>query len=166
MKTKRLLIVFSLILASFILMLYSTYAFAQTAESKSSPPTIQKIAPNSYYYNYNITEVAKRDLKAAEKRRRSISTTMSESKAKPTKRKVLDAIEAAESSTVTAEVEAVATERSTAKTQLADIAALSYAQVDNYVDNTFGNLPAAQKNALKKLYKTVLAMLKQMDLSE
>jgi len=34
-------------------------AFAQTAESKSSPPTIQKIAPNSYYYNYNITEVQK-----------------------------------------------------------------------------------------------------------
>jgi len=87
-------------------------------------------------------------------------------KGKPTKRKVLDAIEAAESSTVTAEVEAVATERSTAKTQLADIAALSYAQVDNYVDNTFGNLPVAQKTALKKLYKTVLAMLKQMDLSK
>ena len=65
-----------------------------------------------------------------------------------------------------AEVESVATERSTAKTQLADIAALSYAQVDTYVDNTFGNLPGAQKTALKKLYKTVLAMLKQMDLSK
>ena len=165
MKTKRLLIVFSLILASFILMLYSTYASAQTAESKSSPPTIRKIAPNSYYYNYNITEVQKEPEGGGEAET-FYQYNYVKIKGKPTKRKVLDAIEAAESSTVTAEVEAVATERSTAKTQLADIAALSYAQVDNYVDNTFGNLPVAQKTALKKLYKTVLAMLKQMDLSK
>jgi len=140
-------------------------AFCQTAESKSSPPTIQKIAPNSYYYNYNITEVQKEPEGGGEAET-FYQYNYVKIKGKPTKRKVLDAIEAAESSTVTAEVEAVATERSTAKTQLADIAALSYAQVDNYVDNTFGNLPAAQKTALKKLYKTVLAMLKQMDLSE
>ena len=140
-------------------------AFCQTAESKSSPPTIQKIAPNSYYYNYNITEVQKEPEGGGEAET-FYQYNYVKIKGKPTKRKVLDAIEAAESSTVTAEVEAVATERSTAKTQLADIAALSYAQVDNYVDNTFGNLPAAQKNALKRLYKTVLAMLKQMDLSE
>ena len=140
-------------------------AFCQTAESKSSPPTIQKIAPNSYYYNYNITEVQKEPEGGGEAET-FYQYNYVRIQGKPTKRKVLDAIEAAESSTVTAEVEAVATERSTAKTQLADIAALSYAQVDNYVDNTFGNLPAAQKNALKRLYKTVLAMLKQMDLSE
>jgi len=140
-------------------------AFCQTAESKSSPPTIQKIAPNSYYYNYNITEVQKEPEGGGEAET-FYQYNYVRIQGKPTKRKVLDAIEAAESSTVTAEVEAVATERSTAKTQLADIAALSYAQVDNYVDNTFGNLPAAQKTALKKLYKTVLAMLKQMDLSE
>ena len=140
-------------------------AFCQTAESKSSPPTIQKIAPNSYYYNYNITEVQKEPEGGGEAET-FYQYNYVKIKGKPTKRKVLDAIEAAESSTVTAEVEAVATERSTAKTQLADIAALSYAQVDNYVDNTFGNLPVAQKTALKKLYKTVLAMLKQMDLSE
>ena len=29
------------------------------AESKSSPPTIQKISKNNYYYNYNIKEVEK-----------------------------------------------------------------------------------------------------------
>ena len=140
-------------------------AFCQTAESKSSPPTIQKIAPNSYYYNYNITEVQKEPEGGGEAETFYQYNYVS-IKGKPTKLKVLDAIEAAESSTVTAQVEAVATERSTAKAQLADIAALSYAQVDTYVDNTFSNLSTAQKTALKKLYKTVLAMLKQMDLSE
>jgi len=140
-------------------------AFCQTAESKSSPPTIQKIAPNSYYYNYNITEVQKEPEGGGEAET-FYQYNYVKIKGKPTKRKVLDAIEAAESSTVMAEVESVATERSTAKTQLADIAALSYAQVDTYVDNTFGNLPVAQKTALKKLYRTVLAMLKQMDLSK
>ena len=155
-----------IVLAVAILFLLSpVMAFCQTAESKISPQTIQKIAPNSYYYNYNITEIQKEPEGGGEAET-FYQYNYVKIKGKPTKRKVLDAIEAAESSTVTAEVEAVATERSTAKTQLADIAALSYAQVDNYVDNTFGNLPVAQKTALKKLYKTVLAMLKQMDLSE
>jgi len=152
-------------ITAILFLLSPAVAFCQTAESKTSPPTIQKIAPNVYYYNYNITEVQKEPEGGGEAET-FYQYNYVRIQGKPTKRKVLDAIEAAESSTVTAEVEAVATERSTAKTQLADIAALSYAQVDNYVDNTFGNLPAAQKNALKKLYKTVLAMLKQMDLSE
>ena len=98
MKTKRLLIVFSLILASFILMLYSTYAFAQTAESKSSPPTIQKIAPNSYYYNYNITEVQKEPEGGGEAET-FYQYNYVKIKGKPTKRKVLDAIEAANDKT-------------------------------------------------------------------
>ena len=98
MKTKRLLIVFSLILASFILMLYSTYAFAQTAESKSSPPTIQKIAPNSYYYNYNITEVQKEPEGGGEAET-FYQYNYVRIQGKPTKRKVLDAIEAANDTT-------------------------------------------------------------------
>ena len=152
-------------ITAILFLLSPAIAFCQTAESKTSPETIQKISKNSYYYNYNITEVQKEPEGGGEAET-FYQYNYVKIKGKPTKRKVLDAIEAAESSTVMAEVEAVATERSTAKTQLADIAALSYAQVDNYVDNTFGNLPVAQKTALKKLYKTVLAMLKQMDLSK
>jgi len=98
MKTKRLLIVFSLILASFILMLYSTYAFAQTAESKSSPPTIQKISKTSYYYNYNITEVQKEPEGGGEAET-FYQYNYVRIKGKPTKRKVLDAIEAANDTT-------------------------------------------------------------------
>ena len=152
-------------ITAILFLLSPAIAFCQTAESKTSPETIQKISKNSYYYNYNITEIQKEPEGGGEAET-FYQYNYVKIKGKPTKRKVLDAIEAAESSTVTAEVEAVATERSTAKTQLADIAALSYAQVDNYVDNTFGNLPVVQKTALKKLYKTVLAMLKQVDLSK
>ena len=140
-------------------------AFCQTAESKSSPPTIQKIAPNSYYYNYNITEVQKEPEGGGEAET-FYQYNYVKIKGKPTKRKVLDAIEAAESSTVTAEVEAVATERSTALDKLANIAGMSYAQIDTHIDNTFSNLSTVQKDSLKILYKTVLAMLKQMDLSK
>jgi len=143
---------------------YPTIALAETAESKSSPPTIQKIAPKTYYYNYNIQEVEKVPEGGGEAET-FYQYNYVEIKGKPTKRKVLDAIEAAESSTVTAVVEGVATERSTALEKLADIAVMSYAQIDTYVDNTFGNLSEDQKTALKKLYKSVLAMLKQMDLS-
>ena len=140
-------------------------ALCQTAESKTSPATIQKIAPNSYYYNYNITEIQKEPEGGGEAET-FYQYNYVKIKGKPTKRKVLDAIEAAESSTVTAQVEAVATERSTALEKLANIAGMSYAQIDTHIDNTFSNLSTVQKDSLKILYKTVLAMLKQMDLSE
>ena len=134
-----------------------------TAESQSSPQTIQKIAPNKYYYNYNIVEVEQ------EVEGGGIETIYQynyvEIEGIPTKLKVLEAIRGAESSTDTELVESVATNRSEALTQLADVAEMSYTQLDTYVENTFGNLAIAQKTALKKLYKTVLAMLKQMDLS-
>ena len=42
-----------------ILFFSPAIALAETAESKISPPTLQKIAPKTYYYNYNIQEVEK-----------------------------------------------------------------------------------------------------------
>jgi len=135
-----------------------------TAESKTSPSVIQRITQNDYYYNYNIEEVQKEIEGGGTETfyRYNYVTILG----KPTKCKVLEAIKASESSTTTGDVEAVATERSNALTRLADVAEMTYAQLDTYVENTFGNLATAQKTALKKLYKTVLAMLKQMDLSK
>lgn len=165
MKEKHLIVVFLLTFAAVGLMLYSHIAFAQTAESKISPPIIQKIAPNSYYYNYNIQEVQKEPQGGGE-----LETFYQydyvEIKGEPTRRKVLNAIKSVESSTDTAIITAVAQERKTAKDKIKDIAAMSYAQIDTYVDNTFSNLSAAQKTALKRLYKTVLAMLRQADLND
>ena len=147
-----------------ILFLFSpVMTLAQTAESKTSPPTIQKIAPKVYYYNYNIQEIQKTPESGGEAETfyRYNYVTVN---GKPTKKKVLDAIEAAESTDNIAAVEGVATERTTALEKLATISAMSYTQIDTYVENTFSDLSTAQKTALKKLYKTVLAMLKQMDL--
>ena len=134
-----------------------------TAESKSSPQTIQKISKNSYYYNYNIEEIEKEIEGGGTETFYRYNYV--EIEGTPTKLKVLEAIRGAESSTDTELVESVATNRSEAKEQLAAIAGVTYVELDNYVESTFGNLAAAQKIALKKLYRTVLAILKQMDLS-
>jgi len=133
----------------------------KTAESKSPPQAVQKISLDSYYYNYNIEEIQKEIEGGGTETFYSYNYV--EIQGKPTKHKVLEAIKAAESSEV---VQSVAQDRSIALEKLSTIAKMSYAQIDTYLDNTFGNLPAAQKTALKTLYKTVLAMLKQMDLAD
>ena len=48
--------------------------------------------------------------------------------------------------------------------KLAQIAQMTYAQVDKHVDNTFPDLSSAQRASLKKLYKSVLALIKQLNL--
>jgi len=73
-------------------------ALCQTAESKTSPATIQKISPNSYYYNYNITEVQKVPDGDGEAET-FYQYNYVKIKGKPTKRKVLNAIEAANDTT-------------------------------------------------------------------
>jgi len=147
-----------LIITTFIFLFFPSWALCETAESKSSPPTLQQIAPDSWYYNYNIQEVQKEGETFYRYNHVLITGT-------PTRQKVLDAIKASESTKDTAAIEEIATNRTTALDQLAEIAAMTYIEIDTYVENTFGNLSAAQKTALKKLYKVVLAMLKQMDLN-
>lgn len=73
-------------------------------------------------------------------------------------------IQAAIEQNKTGDVETVESDRTAATEKLADIAQMSYAQVETYVDSTFSNLPAAQRTALKNLYKAVLAIIKMQDL--
>lgn len=55
-------------------------------------------------------------------------------------------------------------EQSTAEEKLAEIAQMSYAEIDTHVDNAFSDLSVAQRSSLKKLYKGVLALIKQLGL--
>ena len=146
---------------TFILLLSPSIVIAKTVESKTSPPAIQKIAPNSYYYNYNIQEIQKDP--------DGVGPLPAETffqynyvliAGKPTRQKVLDAIKAAESTKSPMAVEAVAANRTVALERLAEISSMSYSQIDTHIDNVFGGLSAAQKTSLKKLYKAVLALIK------
>ena len=85
-------------ITAILFLLSPAVAFCQTAESKTSPPTIQKIAPNVYYYNYNITEVQKEPEGGGEAET-FYQYNYVRIQGKPTKRKVLDAIEAANDTT-------------------------------------------------------------------
>jgi len=48
-----------LLTAIAILLLIPISAYSKTAESKTSPQTLQKISANAYYYNYDIQEIEK-----------------------------------------------------------------------------------------------------------
>jgi len=85
-------------ITAILFLLSPAIALCQTAESKISPQTIQKIAPNSYYYNYNITEVQKVPDGDGEAET-FYQYNYVKIKGKPTKRKVLNAIEAANDTT-------------------------------------------------------------------
>ena len=161
MKNKQIIVILSLVLAALCLMFYAHIAFAKTAESKTSPPTLQQIAPGTYYYNYNIEEIEKTPEGGEPETWYQYSYVVI--KGKPSKKKVLDAIAEAESSQVTADVESVATSLTEAQTKLNEISQMSYAQIDTYIENTFGGLSAGQKASLKILYKSVLALIKNGD---
>jgi len=151
-----------LIITAFMFLLYPVSALSKTAESKISPPTLQKISPDSYYYNYNIQEIEKTpDGGEPETWYTYNYVTI---KGTPTKLKVLNAIAESESSQAIANIEKVAAERTVVQEKLAEISAMSYAQIDAHIENTFGGLSAGQKDSLKKLYKCVLALIKNMDM--
>ncbi len=155
-----------IVIAAAMLFLFSpAIAPCQTAESKTSPETIQKIAPDSWYYNYNIQAIQKDPdgagpLPSAAFYQYDYVFISGE----PTRQKVLDAIKAAESTTNPVIVEEVAANRTIALQRLAEISTMTYGQIDTHIDNVFAGLSAAQKTSLKKLYKAVLALIKQMDL--
>lgn len=58
------------------------------------------------------------------------------------------------------DVEGLKAEHDVVQARLAEIAALSFSQVDTHVDETFSGLSEAQRGSLKVLYKAVLALIK------
>lgn len=130
-----------------------------TAEADASPAALVKVSPGKWHYNYNVQafEVDRDGDGQAETIYRYCYGVMHGA---PGRGKIQALIE----QNKTGAVDTVEADRTDAADKLADIAQMSYAQVETYVENTWGNLPAAQKTALKNLYKAVLAIIKMQDL--
>ena len=114
-----------------------------TAESQSIPQTIQKIAPNKYYYNYNIVEV--------EKEGETIyQYNYVEIEGKPTKLKVIKAIKNVDDSTEADHNTAI--NFTTAKQDIKSsiLANKTNTQIENYIDNNVVSLASA-KDTIKIL---------------
>jgi len=140
-------------ITAFMFFLCPAIAFSQTAESKTAPPTIQKIAPNSYYYNYNITEIQKED-------GIFYQYNYVEIKGKPTKAKVLAAIKAVNDTTdadADTAVDLIAAEDAM-KTSV--FYGKTKAQLNAYVDNNWTNLTDS-KATFKKLLEAVYDLEKR-----
>ena len=136
-----------------LFLLSPAVAFCQTAESKTSPQTIQKISKNSYYYNYNITEVQKEE-------GTFYQYNYVEIKGKPTKAKVLAAIKAANDTTEADSDTAVnlATAKADMKTSI--LAGKTNAQIQKYITNNVTDLNSS-KIFLYRLTKEVRDIIKR-----
>ena len=136
-----------------LFLLSPAVAFCQTAESKTSPQTIQKIAPGQFYYNYNITEVQKEE-------GTFYQYNYVEIKGKPTKAKVLAAIKAANDTTEADSDTAVnlATAKADMKTSI--LAGKTDAQIATYITNNVTDLNST-KMFLYMLTKEVLDIIKR-----
>lgn len=150
-----------LIAAIIILFPVSVYAFR--AESTNSPDRLVN-SRGKIHYNYNIQEVQKDTDGDGEADTTFYEYNYVVIKPPATKGKILEALRKAKNADQAFDPADVETEQSAVEEKLAEIAAMSYEQIDTHIDNTFGNLNAAQKTSLKKLYKAVLALIKQLDL--
>ena len=142
-----------------LFLLSPAVAFCQTAESKTSPQTIQKIAPGQFYYNYNITEVQKETVDGGEAET-FYQYNYVEIKGKPTKAKVLAAIKAAND---TAEADSdtavnLATAKADMKTSI--LAGKTDAQIAAYITNNVTDLQST-KVFLYRLTKEVRDIIKR-----
>lgn len=149
---KHFAIVLFLVLVALSLILYSSIAFAIPASSDSEPARLTKCRGVTQYA-YNIQEVNG----TWEWDYVEISGTVTEVKIKEAMRLEKNADQSFDSADIEIEMTQV-------EERLAQIAQMSYAQIDAHIENTFGGLSVAQKASLKKLYKCVLALIKQLDL--
>ena len=87
-----------------------------------------------------------------------------EIKGKVTAAKIREALRLAKNEDQPFDPAEIEVEQTLVEEKLAQIAQMTYAQVDKHVDNTFPDLSSAQRASLKKLYKSVLALIKQLNL--
>ena len=119
-----------------------------TAESQSSPQTIQKIAPNKYYYNYNIVEVEQ------EVEGGGIETIYQynyvEIEGIPTKTKVISAIKKVDDLTEADHNTAINFMIAKQDIKTSVLANKTNTQIENYIDNNVVSLASA-KDTIKIL---------------
>jgi len=136
-----------------LFLLSPAVAFCQTAESKTSPKTIQKIAPNAYYYNYNIQEVQKEE-------GTFYQYNYVEIKGKPTKAKVLAAIKAANGTTEADSSTAVNLETAKQNMKANPLTSMTKAQLNTYINNNWSDFTDS-KATFKKLAELVYDMIRR-----
>lgn len=151
---KKLLLVIAIIL------LIPAFAYARSAESSVEPNRLQK-SRGKILYRYNIEQVEV-NMDGQTETMWQYDEVIIDPPA--TKGKILEALRKAKNADQSFEPADVETEQDAVEEKLAEISAMSYAQIDTHIENTFGGLSAGQKASLKKLYKAVLALIKQMDL--
>jgi hypothetical protein len=149
------------IVLSIGMLMTANAAQALTAESSESP---DRLVPSrgKIMYNYNIQEV-ERDADGDGTPETIYRYNYVIVDPPATKQKILDAIGQTKTDTEfdSADLE---TEQDAVMQRLAEISQMSYTQIDAHIDNTFSGLSEAQKASLKKLYKAVLALIKQLGL--
>ena len=149
------------IIAAALFLLSPAVAFCQTAESKTSPPTIQKISKNSYYYNYNITEVQRdMDGEGSLPAEKFYQHNYVEINGKPTKAKVLAAIKAANDTTEADSNTAVNLLAAEQDMKTSILVGKTDAQIATYITNNVTDL-ASTKLFLYKLTKEVQDIIKR-----
>jgi len=119
-----------------------------TAESQSIPITIQKIAPNKYYYNYNIVEVEQEVESGGTETIYQYNYV--EIEGIPTKTKVISAIKKVDDLTEADHNTAInfMTAKQDIKTSV--LANKTNTQIENYIDNNVVSLASA-KDTIKIL---------------
>ena len=130
-------------------------AWAGQAESHQRPDRLTRTR-GVVHYNYNITEEL-RDLDGqADEVMYAYDYVVIEPPV--TKAKIMTALAKEKHQAV--DVEGLEAENDAVQARLAEIAALSFSQVDAHIDETFSGLPETQRASLKTLYKAVLALIK------
>jgi len=150
---RHLITILSLILIALSLIFISSIpVFSMQASSNIEPARLTKCRGVTQFA-YNIQEV-----------NGTWEWDYVEIQGKVTKAKIKEAMRLAKNEDQVFDPANVEIEQTQVDKKLAQIAQMSYAQIDTHVDNTFSDLSVAQRNSLKKLYKCVLALVKQLSL--
>lgn len=124
----------------------------QRAESHESPPRLVN-SGGKISYNYDV-EPIERDGQTVYRYK------YVEIEPPATRQKVLAAMQPDEIELSEADAAGLEAEKTVIDERLADLAAMSFQQIDSHIDTVYGNLNAAQKTSLRTLYKSVLALIK------